>query len=101
MTVGLGFNAHDLEQSIYHVLMDRELGIKDIVMETSVDGLDLAPSNIDLSAAEMRLVTAVGREQALARGLPPVPQGYDVALTAGHPSLGPRAVEARPAPGRP
>ena len=34
MTVGLGFNAHELDQSIYHVLMDRELGIKDIILET-------------------------------------------------------------------
>jgi chromosome partitioning protein len=94
MTVGLGFNAHDLEQSIYHVLMDRELGIKDIVLETSVDGLHLAPSNIDLSAAEMRLVTEVGREQALARVLHPVLHDYDVVLIDCQPSLGLLTVNA-------
>ena len=59
MTVGMGVNAYELEQSIYHVLMDREIGLKDIIMPTSIEGLDLAPSNIDLSAAEMRLVTEV------------------------------------------
>ena len=80
MTVGLGFNAHEIEQSIYHVLMDRELGIKDIVLETSVDGLDLVPSNIDLSAAEMRLVTEVGREQVLSRVLHPELKDYDIVL---------------------
>ncbi|MGA9102444.1 ParA family protein [Aeromicrobium sp.] len=94
MTVGLGFNAHELEQSIYHVLMDRELGIKDIVLETSVDGLDLAPSNIDLSAAEMRLVTEVGREQALARVLHPVLHDYDIVLIDCQPSLGLLTVNA-------
>jgi chromosome partitioning protein len=94
MTVGLGFNAHDLEQSIYHVLMDRELGLKDIILETSVDGLDLAPSNIDLSAAEMRLVTEVGREQALARVLHPVLKDYDVILIDCQPSLGLLTVNA-------
>ncbi len=72
MTVGLGFNAYELEQSIYHVLMDREVGIKDLVMTTSINDLDLVPANIDLSAAEMRLVTEVGREQVLSRVLKPI-----------------------------
>ena len=94
LTVGLGFNAHELEQSIYHVLMDRELGIKDIILETTVDGLDLAPANIDLSAAEMRLVTEVGREQVLARVLRPVLHDYDVVLIDCQPSLGLLTVNA-------
>src|ERR1044072_8665124 len=47
MTVGLGISAHDLEQSIYHVLKDRELSIKDIISPTKVEGLALAPANID------------------------------------------------------
>ena len=94
MTVGLGFNAHELEQSIYHVLMDRELALKDIILQTSVEGLDLAPANIDLSAAEMRLVTEVGREQVLARVLRPVLHDYDVILIDCQPSLGLLTVNA-------
>ncbi|WP_375003441.1 ParA family protein [Aeromicrobium sp. CTD01-1L150] len=94
MTVGLGFNAHEMEQSIYHVLMDSDLLLRDIVMETSVDGLDLVPSNIDLSAAEMRLVTEVGREQVLARVLRPVLHEYDVILIDCQPSLGLLTVNA-------
>ena len=94
MTVGLGVNAHELDQSIYHVLMDREIGIKDLIMPTSVDGLDLVPSNIDLSAAEMRLVTEVGREQVLARVLKPIRKDYDVILIDYQPSLGLLTVNA-------
>jgi chromosome partitioning protein len=94
MTVGLGVSAHELEQSIYHVLMDREISIKDLIMPTAVDGLDLVPSNIDLSAAEMRLVTEVGREQVLARVLKPIRHDYDVILIDCQPSLGLLTVNA-------
>ncbi len=94
MTVGLGYNAHEIEQSIYHVLMDRELSMKEIILGTSVDNLDLVPANIDLSAAEMRLVTEVGREQVLARTLRDVRHDYDVILIDCQPSLGLLTVNA-------
>jgi chromosome partitioning protein len=94
MTVGLGVNAHELDQSIYHVLMDREISIKDLILPTAVEGLDLVPSNIDLSAAEMRLVTEVGREQVLARVLKPIRGDYDVILIDCQPSLGLLTVNA-------
>lgn len=94
MTVGLGYNAHELEQSIYHVLMDTELSLKEIIVSTAIDGLDLAPANIDLSAAEMRLVTEVGREQVLARVLHGVRDEYDVILIDCQPSLGLLTVNA-------
>lgn len=94
LTVGLGLNAHELDQSIYHVLMDRSLSLRDIISPTSVPGLDLAPANIDLSAAEMQLVTEVGREQALARALYDVRDDYDVILVDCQPSLGLLTVNA-------
>ncbi len=51
-------------------------------------GMDLLPSNIDLSAAEVQLVTEVGREQALGRAIKPALDRYDVVLIDCQPSLG-------------
>ena len=50
--------------------------------------MDLLPSNIDLSAAEIQLVNEVAREQVLARVLAPVLPDYDIVLIDCQPSLG-------------
>lgn len=94
LTVGLGYNAHEIEQSVYHALMDSEVSLKDVIVPTTTTGLDLVPANIDLSAAEMRLVSEVGREQALARVLREVARDYDVILVDCQPSLGLLTVNA-------
>ncbi|PSL03542.1 chromosome partitioning protein [Haloactinopolyspora alba] len=94
LSVGLGLDAHDLELSIYNVLMDNSLRSADILQKTPVDGMDLLPANIDLSAAEIQLVTEVGREQALNRILAPLVPHYDVILIDCQPSLGLLTVNA-------
>ncbi len=67
LSVGLGVNPYDIDQSVYNLLMDRDVTLDDVVIKTNVPGLDMLPSNIDLSAAEVQLVTEVAREQMLAR----------------------------------
>nr|WP_246220827.1 ParA family protein [Phytoactinopolyspora mesophila] len=94
LSVGLGLNPHDFELSIYNVLMDSSLKAGDIVQKTPIDGMDLLPANIDLSAAEIQLVTEVGREQALGRILQPMVPHYDVILIDCQPSLGLLTVNA-------
>ena len=88
LSVGLGVQAHELETTIYNLLMERGVEIDDVIRPTTVGGMDLLPSNIDLSAAEVQLVTEVGREQALGRALTPVLDRYDVILIDCQPSLG-------------
>ena len=57
-------------------------------------GLDILPSNIDLSAAEIQLVSEVAREQTLLRVLEKVKDRYDVILIDCAPSLGLLTVNA-------
>ncbi|MGD9990464.1 ParA family protein [Pseudonocardia sp.] len=88
LSVGLGVQPHQLETTIYNLLMERGVEADDVILQTSVEGMDLLPSNIDLSAAEVQLVTEVGREQALGRALKRVLDRYDVVLIDCQPSLG-------------
>ncbi len=85
---GLGVPHHELELTVHNVLVPPQVSVDDVLMSTRVDGLDLLPSNIDLSAAEIQLVNEVGREHTLARALHPVLDRYDYVLIDCQPSLG-------------
>jgi chromosome partitioning protein len=94
LSVGLGLNPHEMDLSIYNLLMDREVSLDDVVVPSGVEGMDLLPSNIDLSAAEVQLVHEVAREQTLQRVLAPAIDQYDVILIDCQPSLGLLTVNA-------
>ncbi|MDU0967836.1 MAG: AAA family ATPase [Actinomycetaceae bacterium] len=87
-SVGLGVNANDLDQTVYDLLLAAKPMTADVIVPTSVPGLDLLPANIMLSAAEIQLVNEVAREHALDRVLRPVIDDYDVIIIDCQPSLG-------------
>ena len=94
LSVGLGLNPHEMELSIYNLLLEPGVALADVVVPSGVEGMDLLPSNIDLSAAEVQLVHEVAREQTLQRVLAPALAGYDVILIDCQPSLGLLTVNA-------
>jgi chromosome partitioning protein len=94
LSVGLGIQPHELESSVYNLLMERNVTAHDVLIKTNVDGMDLLPSNIDLSGAEVQLVHEVGREFVLGGVLGPVLPEYDVVLIDCQPSLGLLTVNA-------
>ncbi|WP_240810304.1 ParA family protein [Actinomadura sp. WMMA1423] len=95
LSVGLGKgDPRQLEVTIHNLLLERDTEWEDVVIETGVDGMDLLPSNIDLSGAEVQLVHEVGREYILQGALKSAVEHYDYILIDCQPSLGLLTVNA-------
>lgn len=74
-------------RGIYEVLSGA-LALSDVIMPTKVEGLDLAPSSIELSGATVELVDKEDRNDYLKKALQPVLDRYDFVLIDCPPSLG-------------
>mgnify|MGYP001507921393 FL=1 len=94
LSAGLGIQSYELDTTIYNLLVDTSVSVDEVIVHTHTENLDVIPANIDLSAAEIQLVSEVGREQALYRAIYPVMDRYDYILVDCQPSLGLLTVNA-------
>ena len=93
LTITLGVNPDNLKRTGYDVLAgiirsQRSHSIQDVILQTSDPNIDLVPSNIELSQAQLDLVGAFTRELILREMLQPVRKSYDYILVDCLPSLG-------------
>jgi len=86
-TSGLGINRHSVKKSTYHIILE-EVELKDIQQKTAIENLLVAPSNLDLTGAEVELVSALGREYRLKRALQKEKENFDFIIIDSPPSLG-------------
>ena len=87
LTVYLKFDPTQFERNAYHV-MTRKCGAEEVIVRTDIENIDLLPSSIDLSAAEIEITALMNREHILNDQLKRVAGYYDFILIDNMPSLG-------------
>ena len=87
-TLGFGCEPEKLDKTIYHTLTNPQIPISRIIIDTNVERLNLAPSNILLSGAEFELAGELGKELVLGEQLRMVRDEYDVCVIDCPPSVG-------------
>ncbi|MEI6250060.1 MAG: AAA family ATPase, partial [Actinomycetes bacterium] len=85
---------HELETTIFDLMLNPEAPYSEALVKTSVQGLDLIPSNQDLSGADLKLADVIGREQILKEVLAQAVGDYDFILIDCQPTLGLLTVNA-------
>jgi chromosome partitioning protein len=88
LSLSLGVDVFALKETIYDALMESDIGIDAITRPTSVEGMFLAPSSIDLARAEPELLGEMSREQFLKNAIRASSREYEFILIDCPPSLG-------------
>ena len=86
-TSGLGLEKNKLENTLYNVLLG-EISISDAIQQTVAENVDIVPSNMNLSGAEIELVSLEDRESIVKENLSKIKNNYDFIVIDCPPSLG-------------
>ncbi len=86
-TTGVGFDLHNIQQSLYDCMVNDTLA-RDVVLKSDIPNLDVIPSHIDLVGAEIEMINYPNRESVLKNILAPIRDDYEFVIIDCSPSLG-------------
>ena len=86
MTSGLGIDKDEVEKNIYD-LMIGQAGVDEVLQKEAIENLDVIPTSIDLSAAEIELIGVDDKEFIIRNAVQPIKYDYDYIIIDCPPSL--------------
>ena len=86
MTSGLGIDKDEVEKNIYD-LMISQAGVDEVLQKEAIENLDVIPTSIDLSAAEIELIGVDDKEFIIRNAIAPIKDNYDYIIIDCPPSL--------------
>ena len=86
MTSGLGVEKDNVENTVYDLIIGKA-GIEDVLCREVIENLDVLPTNIDLSAAEIEMIGVENKEYILKGEVAKIRESYDYVIIDCPPSL--------------
>ena len=93
-TSGFGLERGKIENTVYQLLISDDLSIKDCIQKDVQENVDVLPSDVNLSGAEIELIGIKRKEFILKKKLEPVRDNYDFVIIDCPPSLNMLTVNA-------
>ena len=85
-TSGLGIDKNSVENTVYELLLD-DISVEECIYPSVMEGLDVIASNINLSGAEVELISIENKEYLLKQKIDSVKAKYDFVVIDCPPSL--------------
>ena len=86
MTSGLGIDKDEVEKNIYD-LMIGQVGVEEVLQKEAIENLDIIPTSIDLSAAEIELIGVDDKEFIIRNAIAPIKDNYEYIIIECPPSV--------------